>query len=168
MVGLAILGLATVLVVMPPTVATAQEQKSQEQRAQEQTTPERGAQEQTAPEQGSEEQPVEREVKAQAGRQVRVGTYFSLKRDCTPGQLPAIRLVENPANGAVVVRSGKVRATNVRQCLAVEVPAYIAFYRSKPDFSGTDTFLIELKAADGKVRHQRIRVVVQPSGAQRI
>jgi hypothetical protein len=156
------LGLATVLA-MTLIAASAQEQKVQEQ-----TTPEQGAQEQAAPEQGAQEEPVEREVKAQAGRQVRVGTYFSLKRDCTPGQLPAIRLVENPANGAVVVRSGKVRATNVRQCLAVEVPAYVAFYRSKPDFSGTDTFLIELKAADGKVRHQRIRVVVQPSGAQRI
>jgi hypothetical protein len=144
-------------------IATAEEQKVEEQ-----TTPEQGTQEQTAPEQRVREEPVEREVKAQAGRQVRVGTYFSLKRDCTPGQLPVIRLVENPANGAVVVRSGKVRATNVRQCLAVEVPAYIAFYRSKPDFSGTDTFLIELKAADGKVQHQRIRVVVQPSGAQRI
>jgi hypothetical protein len=153
MVGL---GLATVLA-MTLIAASAQEQKAQEQATPEQTKPEQRV-----------EEPVEREIKAQAGRQVRVGTYFSLKRDCTPGQLPAIRLVENPANGAVVVRSGKVRATNVRQCLAVEVPAYIAFYRSKPDFSGTDTFLIELKAADGKVRHQRIRVVVQSSGGQRI
>ena len=115
-----------------------------------------------------EQQTVEREVKAQAGRQVRVGAYFSLKQDCTPGQLPAIRLVENPANGAVVVRSGKVRATNVRQCLAVEVPAFVAFYRSQPDFSGTDTFLIEVKGADGKIQHQRIRVVVQSSGGDRI
>jgi len=115
-----------------------------------------------------EPQTVEREVKAQAGRQVRVGAYFSLKQDCTPGQLPAIRLVENPANGAVVVRSGKVRATNVRHCLAVEVPAFVAFYRSQPDFSGTDTFLIEVKGADGKIQHQRIRVVVQSSGGDRI
>jgi hypothetical protein len=163
MVGL---GLATALA-MTLIAASAQEQRSQEQRAQEQTTPEQGAREQAAPEQRVEE-PAEREVKVQAGRQVRVGTYFSLRPDCTPGQLPAIRLVENPTNGAVVVRSGKVRATNVRQCLAVEVPAYVAFYRSKPDFTGTDTFLIELKAADGKVRHQRIRVVVQSSGGQRI
>ena len=165
MVGL---GLAAALGAALLTAATAEEQRGEEPRVQEQTTPERGDQAQTAPEQGGEEQPVEREVKAQAGRQVRVATYFSLKRDCTAGQLPAIRLVEKPTNGAVVVRSAKLRATNVRQCLAVEVPAYIAFYRSKPDFSGTDTFLIELKAADGKVRHQRIRVVVQPSGAQRI
>jgi hypothetical protein len=160
--------LAAVLAVMPLTAASAQEQKSQEQGAQEQTAPERGDQAQTAPDEGGEEQPVEREVKAQAGRQVRVATYFSLKRDCTAGRLPAIRLVEKPTNGAVVVRSAKLRATNVRQCLAVEVPAYIAFYRSKPDFSGTDTFLIELKAADGQVRHQRIRVVVQSRGGDRI
>jgi hypothetical protein len=116
----------------------------------------------------AEEQTVEREVKAQAGREIRVGAYFSLRPDCTAGQLPAIRLVENPANGSVVVKSAKVRATNVRQCLAVEVPAYVAFYRSKPDFSGTDTFLIEVKSADGKIQNQRIRVVVQSSGGQRI
>jgi hypothetical protein len=61
-----------------------------------------------------------------------------------------------------------MRATNVRECLAVEVPSFVAFYRSKPDFSGTDTFLVEVKFADGKIQHQRIRVVVQPSGAERI
>jgi hypothetical protein len=116
----------------------------------------------------AQEQTVEREVKARAGREIRVGTYFSLRPDCTAGQLPAIRLVENPANGTVAVRSGKVRATNVRQCLAVEVPAFIAFYRSKPDFSGTDTFLIEVKSSAGKIHHQRIRVVVQSSGGDRI
>jgi len=137
------LGLATALIVLTLAAASAQGQTI-------------------------EPQTVEREVKAQAGRQIRVGAYFSLKQDCTPGRLPAIRLVENPANGAVVVRSAKVRATNVRHCLAVEVPAFVAFYRSKPDFSGTDTFLIEVKGASGKIQHQRIRVVVQSSGGDKI
>ena len=116
----------------------------------------------------AEEQTVERELKAQAGREIRVGTYVSIRPDCTSGPLPAIRLVENPANGAVTVRSGKIRATNVRQCLAVEVPGFVAFYKSKPDFSGTDTFLIEVKFTDGKIQNQRIRVVVQSSGRDRI
>ena len=116
----------------------------------------------------AEEQTVERELKAQAGREIRVGTYVSIRPDCTSGPLPAIRLVENPANGAVTVRSGKIWATNVRQCLAVEVPGFVAFYKSKPDFSGTDTFLIEVKFTDGKIQNQRIRVVVQSSGRDRI
>jgi len=43
---------------------------------------------------------VEREVKAAAGRDARVGVYTDIKPDCTSGPLPAIRLVTPPAHGA--------------------------------------------------------------------
>src|SRR5262245_44304662 len=35
--------------------------------------------------------------------------------------------------------------TNYKQCLALEVPGCIAFYRSRPDFSGVDELTLEVK-----------------------
>jgi hypothetical protein len=45
----------------------------------------------------------------------------SLHADCTAGPLPAIRLFVAP-DGTVAVRRATVKATNVKQCLAAELP----------------------------------------------
>jgi hypothetical protein len=79
---------------------------------------------------------VERTAKGATAKSIEVGLFLNVKPDCTSGTLPAIRLVEAPANGTVIIKQAKVRATNYKQCLALEVPAFIAFYQSKPDFSG--------------------------------
>ena len=33
---------------------------------------------------------------------------------------------------------------------ALQVSAYVAFYKSRPDFNGDDAFVLEVKFADGK------------------
>lgn len=104
---------------------------------------------------------IDRNVKAQSGRDVRVGVFTSLKSDCTPGQLPTLRLKETPKNGTVTVKQGRWRATNIKQCLATEVPAFIAIYRSQPDFSGSDELVLEVVTANGKIQLQRIQVTVE-------
>ena len=53
-----------------------------------------------------------------------------------------------------------ISATNYKQCLAFELPGFIAFYRSRPDFSGTDAFTLEVKFPDGNTQQQRFNVVV--------
>ena len=113
---------------------------------------------------------VERKVKGQTGRDLRIGAYFNIKPDCTAGPLPTLRLKEPPANGKVTVRQMQVRTTNIRQCLAAEVPAFVAFYRSSPGFTGQDTALIEIVSASGKVLlHRFIMTVEKPiSGGQEI
>jgi hypothetical protein len=89
-----------------------------------------------------------------------------VKADCTSGPLPTIRLASPPASGRVVVKTGKVKATNFKSCLALEVPAYVAFYRSSPDFLGNDNLTIEVKYATGQTEIQKITVNVQGPGAQ--
>jgi hypothetical protein len=59
-----------------------------------------------------------------------------------------------------VVRSGKVRATNYRQCLALEVPGFVALYKSEPNFSGTDVVVLEIKFASGRIEVQRITISI--------
>ena len=73
---------------------------------------------------------LDREVKAAAGREVRVGIYTSMRANCTAGPWPAIRPSVAPKNGTVTVRRATLKATNVKQCLAAELAVLVAFYRS--------------------------------------
>jgi hypothetical protein len=113
---------------------------------------------------------VEREVKAAPGHDVRVGIYTDIRPDCTSGPLPAIRLAAPPAHGAVSVKRGTLKATNFKQCLATEAPAFIAFYRAKDGFGGSDAFALEVTWAGGRKELQRFRVNVSnnPAGGQGI
>ena len=63
----------------------------------------------------------------------------------------SIQLISAPEHGTVAVKQGKVTATNYKQCLAVEVPAFIAFYRSRADFAGVDVITLEVKYPGGKL-----------------
>jgi hypothetical protein len=105
---------------------------------------------------------VEREVKAAAGRDARVGVYTNIRPDCTSGPLPAIRLAAPPAHGTLNVKRGTLKATNFKQCLAAEVPVLVALYRATPNFSGGDEFLLEISWTDGRKQLQHFRVNVSP------
>jgi len=113
---------------------------------------------------------VEREVKASPGHDVRVGIYTSIRPDCTSGPLPAIRLVAAPAHGTVSVKRATLKATNLKQCLATEVPAFVAFYRAAPDFSGADAFDLEVSFVGGRkeIQHFHIGVANGSDGGQGI
>ncbi len=113
---------------------------------------------------------VERQVRAAPGHDVRVGIYTSIRPDCSSGPLPAIRLVAPPAHGAVSVKRGTLKATNFKQCLATEVPAFVAFYRAAGDFNGTDEFELEIALAGGRkqLQHFRVNVSNNPGGGQGI
>ena len=100
----------------------------------------------------------DRVVKAAPGQNLRVGIYTSIRPDCTSGPLPAIRLARAPAHGAVTVKRAMLKATNIKQCLAIDVPAFVAFYRAAPDFSGADEFDLEVTFANGRKELQHFRV----------
>jgi uncharacterized membrane protein len=109
---------------------------------------------------GAQTPPLDREVKATPGREVRVGIYTSMRADCTAGPLPAIRLSVAPEHGAVTARRATLKATNVKQCLAAELPALVAFYRPKPESANDDRFELEVSFADGRKQIQRFRVII--------
>jgi hypothetical protein len=103
---------------------------------------------------------VERTAKGPTAKNIQVGLFLNVQPDCTSGPLPAIRMVEPPANGSITIKQAKVRATNYKQCLALEVPGFVAFYQSKPNFSGTDLAVIEVKYPQGRTELQRITINV--------
>jgi hypothetical protein len=72
--------------------------------------------------------------------------------------------VTPPAHGKVTVKQGRLRATNLKQCLGTELPAFVAIYRSAQDFIGEDVFTLEVVGAGGKSQIQRITVTVMKPG----
>ena len=110
---------------------------------------------------------VERAARGPAGHDIRVGVYVNVLPDCSSGPLPSIRLSAEPQNGKVVVKRAKVSATNYKQCLALQVPAFVALYRSKPDFGGTDRMTIEVKYPNGRTEIQNIKVQVGAAKRER-
>jgi hypothetical protein len=108
---------------------------------------------------------LDREIKATPGREVRVGVYTSMRPDCTAGPLPAIRLSVAPEHGTVMVRRATLKATNVKQCLAAELPALVAFYRAKADSGNEDRFELEVSSAAGRKQTQRFHVTISPGAS---
>ncbi len=101
---------------------------------------------------------AELSVQTPPGQEVRVGIFVNIRTDCTDGPLPGVRVSQLPQHGDVYVKSGKLHATNYQKCSTLDVPALLAFYRSEPDFNGTDTFVLEVKASNGTVKYQHIEV----------
>ena len=66
----------------------------------------------------------------------------------------------------LIGNTAKAKATNYKACLALEVPAYVAFYKSPPEFLGDDVLTIEVKYAGGRTEIQKITVKVNGPGAQ--
>jgi hypothetical protein len=111
-------------------------------------------------------QTVERSVKTAPNRDAQIGVYLNVLPDCTSGPLPTIRLVSPPTSGKVVVKTANVKATNYKACLALEVPAYVAYYKSPPEFLGADVLTIEVRYPGGRTEIQKITVNVVSVGTQ--
>jgi hypothetical protein len=111
----------------------------------------------------AQDQAVERQAKGSPDKDIQIGMYINVKPDCTSGPLPTIRLISPPEHGRVNVKKANVNATNYKQCLALEVPGYIAFYRSAPSFSGTDVLTLEIKFPGGRTEVQKITVTIASS-----
>jgi hypothetical protein len=105
-------------------------------------------------------QTVSRAANGKPGADIRIGVFVNVKPDCTSGPLPSIQLTSPPEHGKVTVKKGKITATNYKQCLALEVPAFVAVYRSRDDFNGVDALTLEVRFPGGKTEIQRISVTV--------
>jgi hypothetical protein len=107
---------------------------------------------------------VERTAQGESGKDIKIGVYVNIRSDCKSGPLPTIRLTQPPQNGKVTVKKANLNATNYKQCLALDAPAYVAFYRSVNDFSGTDTVVFEVSYPGGRQETQRIVITIRSSG----
>jgi hypothetical protein len=107
---------------------------------------------------------IERHIKGKPDTNINAGIFTTIRNDCTVGPLPSVRLINPPAHGKVTVKQGRLRATNIKECLALEFPAFVAIYRSAPDFIGQDIFTLEVIGAEGKSQIQQVTVTVMKAG----
>jgi hypothetical protein len=96
----------------------------------------------------------------------RVGNYTGMRADCTAGPLPTIRLAVAPEHGTVTVRRATLKATSVKQCLAAELPASVAFYRPKADSANNHRFELEVNFAAGRKQIQRFQVTISNGASE--
>jgi hypothetical protein len=108
-------------------------------------------------------QTVNRVANGQPDTDIRVGVYANVSPDCTPGPLPSIQLTSPPEHGKVTVKTATITLTNYKQCLAMQVPGFVLFYHSRPDFAGVDVLTVEVKFPGGRTELQRINVRVGSS-----
>lgn len=108
---------------------------------------------------------IERQYKTKPDTNINVGVFISIHKDCTAAPLPVVRLIIPPAHGNITVKQGRLRATNLRQCLGADLPAFVAIYRSTADYIGQDVFTLEVIGSGGKAQFQRITVTVMKPGA---
>jgi hypothetical protein len=113
---------------------------------------------------------IERQIKVAPDVEVRVGIYTSLRPDCTAGPLPAIRLAVAPEHGTVTVRRAMLKATNLKQCLGTEVPAFVAFYRASQGSNSEDHFDLEVNFSAGRkqTQHFHVNILNAANNRQRI
>ena len=112
----------------------------------------------------SEELSVERAIKGKSGQDIRISIFADIHPDCTSGPLPTIRLVRPPEHGKLIVRKVRLSATNIKQCLAFEVPALIAFYQSAAEFEGADSAILEIRSSQGVGRLYHFSITVNKTG----
>ena len=115
----------------------------------------------------AQQQTIERHFKGKSAANINVGIFASIHKNCTPAPLPTVRLVAPPAHGRVTVKQGRLRATNVKNCLAIESPAFVAIYRSERGFVGQDLFTFEVISQNGKSQLQKVTVTVTGAGDSR-
>jgi hypothetical protein len=111
-----------------------------------------------------QEPTITRQLKGKPDTDINAGVFVTTKSDCSVAPPPSIQLITPPAHGKVTVTLGQLRATDLKQCPATDLPAVFASYRSEPDYVGQDTFAIEIITAGGRKQIQQITVTLTKAG----
>jgi hypothetical protein len=96
-----------------------------------------------------------------SGKIVRLVVAPNLKKDCSAGSLPEIKIAGAPKNGQLKTTTKKLKTPASYRCPDKEAQVAAVFYKSKADFTGTDRVLIEVKTAEGTIEKQDIRITVE-------
>ncbi|SFV10169.1 hypothetical protein SAMN02799631_05022 [Methylobacterium sp. 174MFSha1.1] len=107
-----------------------------------------------------------REHSVASGKQVRLVMVPNLKKDCSLGPQPELKVTGAPKNGALIQRAGKVKTPATYRCPNVEANVQALFYESKAGFTGSDEVTVEIKGTDGNVSTQTIKLTVGAAGTK--
>jgi hypothetical protein len=92
---------------------------------------------------------------------VQLGYYASAHKNCTPGSLPTVRVLEAPKGGLLVVRRGVLSTDKVAGCPGLKTPAQIAFYQPRTGYVGPDRLSYEVTNENGDVATYEMTITVK-------
>jgi hypothetical protein len=106
-------------------------------------------------------------IETTSGTPIRLGYHASAHKNCTPAQLPAIKVSEPPKAGALVVRKGTLATDKVPGCGLIRVPVQVVFYNPRDGYVGPDHVQYEVTNSNGQTTTYDITVTVKatPPGA---
>ncbi|KQP33882.1 4-aminobutyrate aminotransferase [Methylobacterium sp. Leaf104] len=103
---------------------------------------------------------VTRSETAATGKSVRLAIVPNLKKDCSTGPMPEIRVSGAPKNGSLITKVGKIKTPAKYRCPGKEAAVQAVFYQSKDGFTGSDEVTVDVKDSDGNVQTQNIKITV--------
>ena len=103
---------------------------------------------------------VTRSETAASGKSVRLAIVPNLKKDCSTGPMPEIRVSSAPKNGSLITKVGKIKTPAKYRCPSKEAAVQAVFYQSKDGFTGSDEVTVDVKDSDGNVQTQNIKITV--------
>lgn len=108
---------------------------------------------------------VTRSETVQAGKSGRLVIVPNLKKDCSTGPMPEIRVTTPPKSGSLITKSGKLKTPAKYRCPNKDVEAQAIFYQANAGYTGQDTVVVEIKNSDGEIEKRDIRISVEASKA---
>lgn len=103
---------------------------------------------------------ISRSQSVETGKSERILIAPNLKKDCSAGPLPELKVTGAPANGSLITKAGKTKTPKSYRCPGKDAAVQALFYQSKPGFTGSDTVKVEVRTADGSVQTEEIKIDV--------
>lgn len=110
---------------------------------------------------------VTRSETVASGKTVRLAIVPNLKKDCSAGPMPEIRVSGAPKNGSLVTKVGKIKTPASYRCPNKDAAVQAVFYESKANFTGDDEVVVDIKNSDGQVQTQTIKITVGSAAAKK-
>jgi hypothetical protein len=103
---------------------------------------------------------VTRSETVPAGKQARLVIVPNLKKDCSLGPMPEIKVVTPPTSGSLITKAGKLKTPAKYRCPNKDAEVQAIFYQPNSGYTGSDGVVVEIKNADGVVEKRDIRITV--------
>jgi hypothetical protein len=82
---------------------------------------------------------------------VRLNVHASAHKNCTPGALPTVRVIEPPKSGTLTVREAALTTNRFTGCPPIKTPARVVFYQPRAGYVGPDHVVYEVTSENGEV-----------------
>jgi len=106
---------------------------------------------------------VTRSETVPAGKQARLVIVPNLKKDCSSGPMPEIKVVTPPKSGSLITKAGKLKTPAKYRCPNKDAEVQAIFYQPNSGYTGSDGVVVEIKNSDGEVEKRDIRITVDKS-----